>query len=312
MNNKKGISLIVLVITIVVMIILAGAVIISLTNSGIIDKAKTSVDKYTENETCQIINTSYLEYQMERLKNKSLDDSQFLEEKLEGIYGDGNIDIIDLDNLLIIKITINGKSRIFEYNTTTSTSSEVQKGINYNGKNPSEIVPGDDITIATERFIVFSVSDNKIMAMPYNNITLTETPVQSIDAESIEFSSRAYWSKDEQGNIIENWDANAVNERLDIEVDNSTNLIRQYAINYKTTLESFGASGIEVDIPRYSDLYPNSIARYTIAGMSYWIRTVSNADTNNIYVINKYGDPQYTFRNNYTNGVRPLLIITIN
>ena len=40
MNNKKGISLIVLVITILVMIILAGVVIVSLQNDNPIDKAK--------------------------------------------------------------------------------------------------------------------------------------------------------------------------------------------------------------------------------------------------------------------------------
>ena len=38
-NNKKGISLIVLVITIIVMIVLVGAVILSLNNAGIIGKA---------------------------------------------------------------------------------------------------------------------------------------------------------------------------------------------------------------------------------------------------------------------------------
>ena len=42
-RNKSGISLIVLVITIIVMIILAGSVVITLSNSGIIDKANEAV-----------------------------------------------------------------------------------------------------------------------------------------------------------------------------------------------------------------------------------------------------------------------------
>ena len=42
---KKGISLVVLVITIIVMIILAGAVILSLNNSGIISKAQEAVNQ---------------------------------------------------------------------------------------------------------------------------------------------------------------------------------------------------------------------------------------------------------------------------
>ena len=48
MKNKKGISLIVLVITIIVMVILAGAIIITLNNSGIIQKTSEAVDKTNE------------------------------------------------------------------------------------------------------------------------------------------------------------------------------------------------------------------------------------------------------------------------
>ena len=44
-EQKKGISLIVLVITIIVMLILAAAVIITLSNSSIINKAKEAVNK---------------------------------------------------------------------------------------------------------------------------------------------------------------------------------------------------------------------------------------------------------------------------
>jgi len=44
MQKKKGISLIVLVITIIVMIVLAGAIILSLNNSGIIEKSNEAVD----------------------------------------------------------------------------------------------------------------------------------------------------------------------------------------------------------------------------------------------------------------------------
>ena len=45
MKNRKGISLIVLVITIIVMIILSSAVIITLSNTNIIAKAKEAVEK---------------------------------------------------------------------------------------------------------------------------------------------------------------------------------------------------------------------------------------------------------------------------
>lgn len=48
MKEKKGISLIVLIVTIIVMIIIAGAVIISLSQTDIIDKAEDAVTKYNQ------------------------------------------------------------------------------------------------------------------------------------------------------------------------------------------------------------------------------------------------------------------------
>ena len=45
MKNNKEISLIVLVITIIVMIILAGSIILTLSNSGMINRANEAVEK---------------------------------------------------------------------------------------------------------------------------------------------------------------------------------------------------------------------------------------------------------------------------
>ncbi|MDD2627471.1 MAG: leucine-rich repeat domain-containing protein [Clostridia bacterium] len=64
MNKKlKGISLIVLVITIIIMIVLAGAIILSLNNSNIIDKAseaKTKVDMATVKEQIGLLKAEAL------------------------------------------------------------------------------------------------------------------------------------------------------------------------------------------------------------------------------------------------------------
>ncbi len=49
-TNKQGVSLVILVITIIVMIILAGTIILSLDNTGIIEKAQGAVDKTNLNE----------------------------------------------------------------------------------------------------------------------------------------------------------------------------------------------------------------------------------------------------------------------
>ena len=63
MKNKKGISLIVLVITIIVMIILAAAIILSLSNSGIIskaNKAKADNDVSNAKELVEVAHSEWL------------------------------------------------------------------------------------------------------------------------------------------------------------------------------------------------------------------------------------------------------------
>ena len=69
-QQKKGISLIVLVITIIVMLILASAVIISLSNSDIITKAKEAVIKTDVKNFAQELSISFTQ---EKLENKDLD-----------------------------------------------------------------------------------------------------------------------------------------------------------------------------------------------------------------------------------------------
>ena len=60
-KQKKGISLIVLVITIIVMIILAASVIVSLNNTSIIDKAGQAVDETNESELEHMDALEYLD-----------------------------------------------------------------------------------------------------------------------------------------------------------------------------------------------------------------------------------------------------------
>ena len=57
---KKGISLIVLVVTVIVLSILATTVIISLSNTNIIDKASKTVEDYNSKQLKEAINTTLL------------------------------------------------------------------------------------------------------------------------------------------------------------------------------------------------------------------------------------------------------------
>ena len=65
MQKRKGISLIVLVITIIVMIILAGAIILSLNNAGIIGKANQAVEESNEATVKQLADLKWSEAYLE-------------------------------------------------------------------------------------------------------------------------------------------------------------------------------------------------------------------------------------------------------
>ena len=85
-TNKQGISLIVLVITIIVMIILAAAIVLTLNNSGIINRANEAVEK---TDLAQIKKLAALKWSESYLNNEE-DISGYVIEKLseEGINTD--------------------------------------------------------------------------------------------------------------------------------------------------------------------------------------------------------------------------------
>ena len=70
MQMRKGISLVVLVITIIVMIILAGAVVLTLNNAGIIDKAGFATKQYTLKEIEQIANIAWTEAYLDDMRTQ--------------------------------------------------------------------------------------------------------------------------------------------------------------------------------------------------------------------------------------------------
>ena len=68
MKEKKGISLIVLIVTIIVMIIIAGAIILSLTETNVIDQAEVAVEKHNLAEIKSAASMAYADWV---LKTKS-------------------------------------------------------------------------------------------------------------------------------------------------------------------------------------------------------------------------------------------------
>lgn len=304
MRKNKGITLIALVITIIVLLILAGVTIATLTgDNGLLQKATSAKEQTKSAEAEEQIKLIYAEYQISKYAEGNMSAGDYLKEQLEKTYGEGNVDIISSEESIVLKVIENGESKFYEYNPSTGISKELQKGINYNGKTTSEIRPGDDITIVTEKFKVFAVENNTIKAMPYYNITLTDNPVQNKDAGTITFSTRPYWSTDENGEEIENWSDKAD----EINMSNPANNIQQYIIKYKKTLQNFGAKEIEVRVLKRSE-FGNSAPNPGLTG-SFWVGSCSGNSTQLFLIYNRgnIGGGKYSGKS----GVRPIIEIPI-
>ena len=114
-KNKKGISLIVLVITIIVMIILAAAIIISISNSGIVNRANEAVNETNEAQLKQLVTLAWSEaFLKETTEVKN--DAYYLKEVANYLKDNGVTDAV-LQKYEIVA-TVNGAtltSKVNEY-----------------------------------------------------------------------------------------------------------------------------------------------------------------------------------------------------
>ncbi len=108
MQKKKAVSLVVLVITIIVMIILAGTIILSLRNSGIIDKAQSAVDQANLKEIQTLASLKWAEAYM--VGNTT---QEQLEQEVLKRLNDENVDLTPYEITVTskgVKVTFKGES----------------------------------------------------------------------------------------------------------------------------------------------------------------------------------------------------------
>ena len=107
MKKENAITLVALIITIIVLLILATVSINLVMNGGVLDKAKSSVDKYSEEEIKEKIRLAYLEIKKKKIYNTNLDEEEFLKTRLEDKFGEGNANVKKINKTF--KIRINNK-----------------------------------------------------------------------------------------------------------------------------------------------------------------------------------------------------------
>ena len=115
--------------------------------------------------------------------------------------------------------------------------------INYGNKTASTVTWNDSIYIGNERFVVGSNNGSQITAYSYYYVTPTTTnPRQSSSAGTVQFSGSKFWNNSNYP------------EWIDIYTKDSNGNYYCYLApicnSYKAYLESLGAEGISVGIPR--------------------------------------------------------------
>ena len=132
LTSQKGITLVALIITIIVLLILAMVSIRLVMNGGIIDKSKSAVDKYSEEELQEQIKLAYSDWQLGQYTGETRTAAEFMQAKLNSIYGTGAVTNVTETNGTFEVTFANGKG--YSYNVSTGTAAKVVKW-NDNGNN---------------------------------------------------------------------------------------------------------------------------------------------------------------------------------
>ena len=110
MKRKQGISLIVLVITIIVMIILASSVVITLSSNGIIERAKHAVHLTDEKQVGNFATLMWTELYSEGIRDKFI----ILADQVQ--YSDNTVSICNGE----LEIIFYNDGNMFDFNGTLS------------------------------------------------------------------------------------------------------------------------------------------------------------------------------------------------
>ena len=174
-KNEKGITLVALVITIIVLLILAGVTLaMVMGDSGIFGKANSAKEKTQLSNAEETIRLEVLENQVKsKAGDASLTNDQLKEEIAKKLTEQG--------------YTVSGSTVTYYEDKTIDIENYLEKDSTYN--------VGDKVMVGGENFYVIkasSASEEKVTLLAEKNIDTT-TMVQSDSANTIAFSSTNYW-----------------------------------------------------------------------------------------------------------------------
>ncbi len=132
LKNNKGITLVALIITIIVLLILAMVSIRLVMNGGIIDRAERGTKAYTEAEIGEQIKLAYAEWQTARWTGETRTAEQFITARLQSTFGqtngESNVKNVSVTNgKVIAEIRTTGEFVKYSYDAGTGVASVVEE-----------------------------------------------------------------------------------------------------------------------------------------------------------------------------------------
>lgn len=226
-------------------------------------KAEETKEKSEEAEICEQIKLAYVEYQLAEHTNIDKTPEQIIADSLKQTYGNNITKVKVKNEKVTVNMNINNVKKTYKYNAKTAKAYEYIDPFNYGTKTIETLMPGDDISLGTEKFRVFYNKDGIIKAMPFYNLKLDSNPIRQATKEEAQnnqegtstFSTSIYWNVGDDSIVME---------------DNRNN-IQNYILAYKTRIENICADEIEIRAVKYSEI-----------GTESWSNTELESYTSNI------------------------------
>ena len=225
-NNTKGITLVALVITIIILLILAGITISSLTNTGLFQKAQEAKEKTQNAEENQAKTLNEYEDELNKYVSGNI------EEKKDPIKEVSNKVLSTTDNTELQdaygnKIVVPAGFKIVS-NDDTSKATTVDKGI--------VIEDATSAATAGSQFVWIPVG--KI----YTDTERTEANVKAIELNRYTFDENGI-STAQNENIVES-------KFQELETSNKGNIVAKSIPNFKNSVTTNGVSSMASSISR--------------------------------------------------------------
>ena len=276
-KQKKGISLIVLVITIIVMIILATAIIMSLTNSGIIGKANKAKTENDISSTKEIISVAYSEWILMSEEEQTSNGGSFVtyaSNKLEKTGIDSEDYIIKETGEVEVCVAKIGEVKYASLNAAIKAS-------------PNDEETSILITNNVEEKI--SVGTRKIVTIDLNGYTISSTGIAIINKGTLTLKDT---SSSKSGKINAISDKSLYKPKYDL---NNDGVVGQFDIDVITANYNKSSEDEDWDAVKQYDINGDGILDVIDLGyMGHY--------NNDAYAIFNNGSDAYLLIDNINNG----------